>query len=125
MRRKWMLVAITALASGAWMCSNGVAPSTGLTGTVLRGPVHPVCQVNQPCDAPFAANFEVRRNGQQITTFTSDDQGHFTVRLVPGSYVIVPAADAPIMSPQLQTKDVVVGPEGLTSVDLMFDTGIR
>jgi hypothetical protein len=49
----------------------------------------------------------------------------FTVMLSPGSYTIVPAADAPLMSATSQAKTVVVGPVGLTTVQLEFDTGIR
>lgn len=45
--------------------------------------------------------------------------------LSPGSYTIVPDADAPIMGATSQTKSVVVGPVGLTTVQLEFDTGIR
>ena len=124
MRLNWMIVAVAA-ASSAWSCTNSVALSTGLTGTVLRGPVTPVCQVNVPCDAPFAASFEVRRNGRQVATFSSDAQGHFQVRLAPGQYLIVPAPDAPVMNPSAQSKTVDVGFEGLTAVELLFDTGIR
>jgi hypothetical protein len=122
MRVQQIVVAIAVLGSS---CTSAVDISTGLTGTVLRGPVTPVCQVNVPCDAPFAASFEVRRAGARVATFTSDAEGKFRVSLPPGSYVIVPAADAPIMQPEIQTKDVQVGPEGLTSIQLLFDTGIR
>ncbi|MGH7679462.1 MAG: hypothetical protein ACRENU_13410, partial [Gemmatimonadaceae bacterium] len=119
-----VIVAVAA-AGSAWSCTNSVAVSTGLTGTVLRGPVTPVCQVGVPCDAPFAASFEVRRNGQRVATFSSDAQGHFQVRLAPGQYLIVPAANAPLMNPSAQSKTADVGSEGLTAIELLFDTGIR
>ena len=37
-------------------CGSPTAPSdTGLTGTVVRGPIRPVCEVDVSCgDAPFA-----------------------------------------------------------------------
>jgi len=115
-------VAVGALAT---VCNSPVALTTGLSGTVSRGPVTPVCQVNVPCDAPFTASFEVRRAGRLVATFKSDAQGRFTVKLAPGTYVIVPGPDAPLMSPGSQSKTVEVGPEGITSVQLNFDTGIR
>lgn len=118
-RVAWPLVAIVVA------CTSPIALTTGLTGTVQRGPVTPVCQVNEPCDAPFAASFEVRRNGRRVATFASDAEGRFTVALPPGTYLIVPSATAPLMNPSAQTKSVEVGPEGLTSVQLSFDTGIR
>jgi len=107
-------------------CGSPTAPtSTGVAGTVFRGPVAPVCAVNQPCEAPFKASFSVQRGTTRVTSFQSDEQGHFEVRLSPGSYVVVPEADAPIISPQSQTREVTVGTNGLTMVDLHFDTGIR
>ena len=45
--------------------------------------------------------------------------------LYPGTYTIVPASDAPIMSPGSQIKTVTVGQTGPTTVTLEFDTGIR
>ena len=110
----------------ATACGSPTSPtSTGVAGTVFRGPIAPVCAVNQPCEAPFKASFSVQRGTTRVTAFQSDEQGHFEVRLSPGSYVVVPEADAPIMSPQLQTKDLTVGTSGLTMVELHFDTGIR
>ncbi|HTI38974.1 MAG TPA: hypothetical protein VL484_15520 [Vicinamibacterales bacterium] len=77
------------------------------------------------CDAPFSATFSVERNGQRITQFHSDSDGRFTVMLAPGTYTVVPAADAPILSPESQVKTVQVMTGGLTDVRLEFDTGIR
>ena len=117
---------LLALACGTASCGAPTAPSdTGLVGTVVRGPVQPVCQVTVPCDAPFSANFTVQQADRVVATFHSDSQGHFEVRLASGTYVVVPSSDAPIISPRAQTKDVVVGSSRLTTVLLHFDTGIR
>jgi hypothetical protein len=120
--RAWLVVAII----GASAC-NGTEPSpaTGLTGTVARGPITPVCRVDVPCDAPFSAGFIVQRAGRQIARFQSDSAGQFTVYLDPGAYTVVPDADAPLISPVSQAKSVTVGDTGLTMVRLSFDTGIR
>src|ERR1051325_2378609 len=105
-----MLVALACWTGG---CGSPSAPSdTALVGTVLRGPVQPVCIVNVPCDAPFAATFTVRRNDRVVTTFRSDTDGHFSVALASGAYVVVPGADAPIIAPGSQTKSVTVGADG-------------
>jgi hypothetical protein len=124
MKPRFVMLAMASVVTIAAACPTTTL-STGLTGTVLRGPVTPVCQVNVPCDGPFAASFEVHRNGNRVATFTSDAEGRFNVSLAPGPYVIVPASNAPLMNPSSQTKSVEVGPEGMTSVQLMFDTGIR
>ena len=73
----------------------------------------------------LSASFDVRQNNRRVATFRSDTEGRFTVRLAPGTYVLVPAADAPLMQPSAQAKTVEVGAEGLTAVQLQFDTGIR
>lgn len=107
-------------------CGSPAAPTTtGVAGTVYRGPVAPVCAFDQPCEAPFSAGFSIQRGTTRVAAFRSDAQGHFEVRLSPGSYVVVPDADAAIISPKSQTKEVTVGPVGLTMIDLHFDTGIR
>src|SRR5205814_9180335 len=97
-----------AIAAFAGVCSSPVALTTGLSGTVRRGPVTPVCQVSVPCDAPFAASFDVLHDGRHVATFCSDADGHFTAALAPGTYVIVPSADAPLMSPSAHSKTVFV-----------------
>lgn len=95
---------------------------TGLEGTVRRGPIEPVCREGQPCDAPVAADFTLQRNGRVVTRFASDAAGHFLVYVSPGTYQVVPDQMVGI---GVQALEVVVQPEGLTHVDLMFDTGIR
>jgi len=107
-------------------CNSPAAPSdTGLVGTVTRGPIRPVCQVDVPCDEPFSASFRVQQGSRLVASFRSDSQGHFELRLSPGMYLVVPGSDAPIISPTAQTKQVNVASNGLTTVVLQFDTGIR
>ena len=107
-------------------CRSPAAPSdTGLVGTVTRGPIRPVCQVDLPCDEPFGASFRVQQGSRVVASFRSDAQGHFESRLLPGIYLVVPGSDAPIISPTVQSKQVEVGSNGLTTVLLQFDTGIR
>lgn len=105
----------------------GPTPTTGLTGSVTRGPITPVCQAATACDAPFSAGFTVTDAAGRTTLahFESDANGRFTVFLDPGFYRVVPDADAPILSPGSQVKSVMVGSSGLTTVQLQFDTGIR
>ncbi|MGD8496328.1 MAG: hypothetical protein PVF05_09080 [Gemmatimonadales bacterium] len=99
-------------------------PATRLEGIVLRGPTQPICLVDDPCEEPFAAGFTLRRNGFLVTRFESDAEGRFSVAAAPGDYVVVPDADAPILGPASQERDVTLG-AGVTTVELHFDTGIR
>lgn len=124
MRRPvWFLPVVLGLSA----CNGGPlsSPATGLTGSVVRGPITPVCIPNIPCSAPFAATFTVWQGSRLVASFGSDAQGHFTVRLEPGTYRVVPDPDAPIIDPPSQAKTATVGPMGLTAVQLEFDTGIR
>jgi hypothetical protein len=123
-RRRLCLIVVVL---GATACSaTAPSPTTGLTGVVMRGPVTPVCRVDVPCDQPFSAGFTVQKSGQRVAQFQSDAAGRFTVFLAPGSYAVVPNADAPIISPSRQSKTVTVLDNGaLTTIQLMFDTGIR
>jgi len=117
---------LSACAASLLACRDvtGPALSSGLEGTVRRGPITPVCQVDVPCDAPFSAYFEVLQGSRLVTRFQSDSAGNYRVFLAPGTYTIFPDSGAPIF-PQGQTRDVAVGPVGLTHLNLEFDTGIR
>ena len=108
-------------------CQSPASPTitTGLTGTVVRGPITPVCRVEVPCDAPFSADFSIEQNEKVVSRFRSDQDGKFTVMLERGVYRVVPAADAPIIFPASQAKTVTVLANGLTEIRLTFDTGIR
>jgi hypothetical protein len=119
---------ILAVALGIAACRDPAVTGTlrtQLSGIVLRGPVTPVCQVQVPCDAPFGAGFTVREGARVVTAFRSNAQGQFQVALLPGTYVVVPDPDAPLMSPGTQLKTVVVGHDSVTRIELDFDTGIR
>jgi hypothetical protein len=98
---------------------------TGLEGIVRRGPIQPVCRVNEACDAPFSAGFQVEKDGKVVAAFHSDSAGRFQVHLFPGQYMVTPDSSAPLMAPRSQAQQVTVGPHGLTHVELNFDTGIR
>jgi hypothetical protein len=103
---------------------GGVVSSTGLEGTMRRGPTRPVCQVDQPCTAPFKSGFKVLRGDQIVARFQSDSEGHFMIHLPPGTYAVSPDESAPLLT-RADAHEVTVGPSGLTHVDLEFDTGIR
>lgn len=120
-----LLLAVGACSSGG---SVPVQPGTrgldktGLEGTARRGPVQPVCREGEACDAPLQAGFALGQDGHIVVRFASDSTGHFLVYAAPGTYIVVP--DQPIgIAPQ--TPEVTVQAEGLTHLDLTFDTGIR
>ena len=111
---------------GALGCGDGTGPAgIAVEGQVLRGPIAPVCISEHPCEAGFAARFDVYRLGRLATRFSTTADGTFNLRLGLGDYEIVPDAGAPLMSPRQQRQLVRVEEPGPVRVTLRFDTGIR
>lgn len=116
---------LTLLALLAACTSSTAADAVPVDGTILRGPIQPVCQVAQPCDGPLVADFTVARNGRPVLTFRTDAVGRFSIALAPGSYLVIPSTDAPITGAGTVSQPLnVVAPE-TRGVTLQFDTGIR
>ena len=92
-------------------------------GTVLRGPIAPVCRVNTPCSAPakhIVLSFS--RNGSTRTT-TTDSRGRYSIRMPAGVYAVRtnqrPFGTVP------QPRTIRVRPATSTRADFAIDTGIR
>ena len=120
-----LLITTSACSSGGALPvqpDTGGLAKTGLEGTTRRGPMQPVCRANEPCDAPLQTEFTLQQDDRVVARFASDSAGHFLVYAAPGTYLVVP--DEPI-GIGVQTPEVVVGADGLTHIDLTFDTGIR
>jgi hypothetical protein len=96
-----------------------------LTGTVTRGPVTPVCALEQPCDEPAANVTLVFSHGQEIRgRVTTDRDGRYRIRLPAGTYAVRRAvATAP--DRKLDPSSVRARAGRLIRVDFSIDTGIR
>jgi hypothetical protein len=88
-----------------------------MSGVVFRGPIQPVCMAGAPCDEPFAAGFTVQRHGFVVSRFDSDTEGRFSVELAPGTYLVVPDPEAPILDPEGQAREVALDEPGFTNVE--------
>lgn len=107
-------LAVTAVAPAA------LPPSSGLYGTVMRGPITPVCIAGQPCSAPArdtVLSFTTTA-GTTTTTRTRTD-GSYRVRLRPAAYRVSVAAGR--IAPEL----VRVRRARFIRVNFSIDTGIR
>jgi hypothetical protein len=107
---------------------GGILPGgTGIQGHVLAGPTCPVAKPNDPAcaDRPLAdATIVVlTANGSEAGRTTTDATGFYAFNLPPGPYTIEPQAVQGMMrgSPPIP---VVVG-NGVVTVDVPYDTGIR
>jgi hypothetical protein len=109
----------------ALLAANATAATgSGLYGTVIEGPVRPVCKVGVRCDRP-AANLRLRfvRNGMTVAAARTDSRGRYRVALRPGRYSIRTAGMG--IASLLKPSDVTVPAGRYSRVNLYRDTGIR
>jgi hypothetical protein len=85
----------------------------------------PVVQPGQECpDQPYQATLTVlNRDGVQIAQFQSDDQGRFSIPLVPGEYILHP--ESPSGIPFAGDHSFMVETGRFTQITVHYDSGIR
>jgi hypothetical protein len=117
-----VLLAASALPLTA-AAGGGTNPS-GLRGLVMRGPVQPVCRVNEPCDVPaVGVTLRFSRSGRVVARATTNQKGWYRVLLKPGRYSVRTNRRGPEAMP---TPASVTVPRGrIARRDLSLDTGIR
>ena len=106
--------------------SAGAATTpSGLRGFVTRGPIVPVCTVEQPCDGP-AKNVTLAfvRNGHVVGRTTTNELGRYRVALAPGLYAVRLQVKQRIGRGLQPTRARVVA-NRFRRVDFSIDTGIR
>jgi hypothetical protein len=98
-----------------------VAPS-GLFGTVLRGPVSPVCNPFVPCELPVQYATLVFRGADDIATTQTDAGGTYMILLPPGVYSVT---TEPLFYRGLWPQLVRIRPGHVDGLDFHIDTGIQ
>lgn len=123
MSKRIRIFGLVVLALSFAACRDGVGNNdlVRVNGLVQREPTQNICSVDNPCVEPFAAGFTITQAGDSVLHFQSGTDGRFTVRLMPGAYVVVPDSGAVFGD---QTKDLKVPAGDSISVTLTFDTGI-
>ena len=96
---------------------------SGLHGFVHRGPITPVCRVDEPCDAPAQVTLLFRRNGT-TRRVRSDAEGRYRIILPAGIYVVSTVERIGI-SPNIRPYRVHVRAGHVDTLDFSIDTGIR
>jgi hypothetical protein len=114
--------------SGGSTGGGGILPGgTGIEGHVFAGPTCPVVRVDDPgcADRPLAGATLVflTAGGAEAARTTTDAGGFYAVPLPPGPYTIEPQLVEGMVrgSPTIP----VVVTDGVVTVDIPFDTGIR
>jgi hypothetical protein len=110
-----------ALAAGA----QATAPRGTLAGLVTRGPITPVCTVEQPCDEPAAhVTLVFSHAGRDVARVTTGADGRYRLRLPATTYQVRRArSGAP--DRKLEPHSVLVKAGRVMRIDFSIDTGIR
>lgn len=124
-----LLLAVTLILTRCRSCAAPVQPTdSGITGTVMIGPISPVEKEGEINEKPYpnAVIFIMDAAGKQkIAETTSDQDGRFKVNLAPATYQLLPQTPKnqpfPIGIPQM----VVVEARKFTEITVSYDSGIR
>jgi hypothetical protein len=121
-----VLVLLAGLALAAAAAAEATPPpGASMHGLVMRGPVTPVCAIEQPCDAPArGVTLVFTRNGRVFGRALTDAAGRYRLRLPAGVYTVrrgsVSGADRRLDPTRARAR------AGLdVRIDFHIDTGIR
>jgi hypothetical protein len=126
------IVSLTALAAALWAAlAIGTASGaprrldSGIRGRAVYGPTCPVERPGRICERAYQASFTIRRKSTDkvVARVHSKADGHFTVRLRAGVYLLQPQNGKPF--PRAQPQTVTVRRHHFTTVTVRFDSGIR
>jgi len=120
-----LLVGVLILVLATCSIYSPTPRGSGVEGQVLIVPICPVEQQDQECpDQLYQATLTVNNlNGIQIMQFQTDAQGHFSVPLVPGEYILHP--ESPNGMPFASDQSFVVETGKYTRITVNYDNGIR
>ncbi len=92
----------------------------------MIGPAHAgPTKAGEPGSKPFASvTFEVKSESGGVTSFTTDEQGHFRISLAPGHYTAVREGPKPAIG-HFGPFDVDVVAGKMTKIEWECDSGAR
>lgn len=117
MRYLAIIAASLALVAGAG--AHRTTLRSGLYGTVMRGPITPVCVAELPCSAPAAGAVLVFTRGAVIDRVTVASDGSYRLRLPAGAYSVRSGVK------KLEPTVARVYTGRMARLDFSIDTGIR
>jgi hypothetical protein len=134
--RDWrrLLVMVGGAALLVWLAGCGVPSISGpaqgtIDGSVTASPTCPVERVSAPCSPAPVADRQVNivtTSGSTAATTVTDANGHFRIRVAPGSYVVrVTIIPGKVGLRQITPGNVTVRANETTDLQIVLDTGIR
>lgn len=122
------LVLLSALAACGGDPGGTGGGKTGIRGSAVAGPSCPLESTASPCrPTGVVAHLAVSRvSGSQVLAQTdSAADGHFTLAVPPGRYVVTATLTNGVPSPQTLHRSVTVASQGFVDITMTFDSGIR
>lgn len=125
----WCLIS-GVLLSFAVACSGPEpAPAqSGIKGLVTIGPTCPESRDAEECErAPYEAKLVIKdlETGEEAARVQSGEDGAFSVELAPGEYVVEPAKRNTLVPPYADPQTVIVREGAFTSIEIVYDSGVR
>jgi hypothetical protein len=117
------MLALTAATLVAAATASSAVPRSGLHGTVMRGPITPVCRVGVPCDAPAPNITLTFARSRVVRTTRTDEHGTYRIELPAGIYTVKTSSKPFGKLPRPAT--VHVRSAHSDTIDFTIDTGIR
>ncbi|KQV36868.1 hypothetical protein ASC93_21820 [Massilia sp. Root335] len=98
--------------------------ASGIDGDVILRPLSPVERPGSANQRPYRAVIGVAdAAGRPVAEVRSDANGRFEIILEPGTYVLHPESEA--IYPHAPDQTVTVVKDHVTSVRIVYDSGIR
>jgi hypothetical protein len=123
------IAALATVAAGAALALSptgpaSTPPTSGLFGTVRRGPIMPVCKADVPCDQP-AANVTLvfSRAGRVVARTRTKADGRYRVTLAAGIYAV--RTNRPVFERTPRPSRATVVRFRYRRINFFIDTGIR
>ena len=121
-----LIILLIVIGIGAYLVTQFISSNSGISGKVLIGPQCPPFQGSEnleECkDKPYQGTFIVKTADGfwEVSRFSSDSNGEFSVRLQPGNYFITHKG-----SPACSSDITKVESDKFTEIAISCDTGIR
>jgi hypothetical protein len=114
---------VTVILAGVAASGTAGVPRGGLYGTVMRGPITPVCRVGVSCDAPAKGVILIFRGAGVLKITQTDEHGGYRIELPAGIYTMRTSSKPFGQIPR--PAKVRVRPGHSDKINFTIDTGIR
>ncbi len=123
---QWCLFASTLLLLTA--CIGSKQAASGIEGTVIIGPSQPeTSRSSSEAGKPFETTILIKDSTteRQVAVVQAATDGTFSIALPPGEYIVEPESPRPFVPPFAEAQTVTVHEGQITTITIVYDSGIR